>query len=484
MLSGMRARSVASSLAVGLLLCAGCGREPIEIIGAGLDGGFCPPSLAERLQVLTIPVEKNIAWQKLGYDRFPADERVVLAVEPSGQAQIAWGEVDLDSNGNVILPSPLGVHVTPLDQNLARRGPDTILPTAKEVSGLVAHDDGFAMLVRDDNPGTAIDNGDGATIAFLVRCYQNGQAPLQVPLTGSLSDGAAETQTVYSPFLEGQLVWNDSTYAAYFVVEGGTTDPSPGFWRDALVFRDSFLRPAPWTVVHGCLNNGGIRLIPDSNKANLVSSTYPRIPAITGLCVQQSRQAVKFTALEADRLVSDQEVQWSGYSGAKLGSLLKVSDGYLVFWLSLGANNDHQGHDIRMAKLDGSFNLVGSPSWVTRTPGVEEWNLHVVPYGQNHFLMVYIEIGITGPANSETYAMYLGNFVGTHLRLLDADGTPLTDEVVGNAPTVASAEPVVLSGGDVAWAFVNPSPDYTHLVGGPNGPGQTALHVVRVRYCE
>jgi len=30
---------------------------------------------------------------------------------------------------------------------------------------------------------------------------------------------------------------------------------------------------------------------------------------------------------------------------------------------------------------------------------------------------------------------------------------------------------------------VNPSPDYTQTVAGPNGPGQTNLHIARVRYC-
>jgi hypothetical protein len=241
---------------------------------------------------------------------------------------------------------------------------------------------------------------------------------------------------------------------------------------------------APWTVVHGCENNGGIRLIADTGKTNLANASYSSLPAMTGLCVQQIPQAVKFTALEADSLVSDQEVGVPGYSGAKLGSLLKISGGYLVFWLSLGDTNDHQGHDIRMARLDSSFNVVSGPTWLTRTPGTEEWNLHVVPYGTDHFLMVYIEIAITESAQAN-YAMYLGNYVGTHLALLDANGALLSDAlVVPGAPTTANAEPVVLGNGDVAWPFVNPTPDFTQTVDNPNGPGQTTLRIARVRYCQ
>jgi hypothetical protein len=357
------------------------------------------------------------------------------------------------------------------------------MPTALEVSGLVAHDDGFALLTRDQNPGTAIDLGDGATVAFLLR-YQNGEERWKFPLTGSESGDAAETFTLYSPFLEGQLVWNGTNYGAYFVVEGGVGDLNPGFWRDALVFRDVFGKLASiWTITHGCDNNGGIRLIADLGKTNLVSSTWSSFPEMTGLCIQQLKPAVRFTALDAKRLVSDQEVGWAGYSGAKLGSLLKIADGYFVFWLSLGAANDHQGHDIRMARLDTNFNVVSGPSWLTRTPGVEEWNLHVVPYGPDHFLMVYGEIAITVSPLAD-YATYLGDFNGTHLAVLDANGAVISDEIVQGAPTTANDEPVVLPGGDVAWAFVNPSPDYTQTISGPSGPGQTTLHIARVRYCQ
>jgi hypothetical protein len=497
----MRSGLVAALFGLAVLgIAAGCRREPIRLIDSppdgsspAVDGGApassCPWALADRVKVIPVPVGKSIAWQKPGYDHFPVDERVALAAGTNGQAYIAWGEVNATGDGPLSSPSPLGVHVTPLDSNFSRRGDDVILPTAQEVSGLVAHEDGFAVLVRDNNRGTKIDlgdAGDAATLAFLVR-YKNGEQAWRYPLTGSLSDDAPEAQTVYSPFLEGQLVWNDLTYGAYFSVRGGSNDASPGFWRDALMFRNSFgnafgqAAPPPWTVVHGCTNNGGLRLIADSNKTNL--STLASIPQMTGLCVQQSRQTVKFTSLEADRLVSDQEVQWLGYAGAKLGSLLKTDDGYLVFWLSLGSSNDHQGHDIRMARLDSGFNLVGGPTWVLpRTPNLEEWNLHVAPYGKDRFLMMYNEINITGPAADSDWAMYLGGFLGTRLRIMAADGATIMEALVPSAPTTANAEPVVLPGGDVAWPFVNPSPDYAQRIYDPNGPGQTSLHIARVCY--
>jgi hypothetical protein len=480
---------------LGLVVALGCSARQVEIIGGlpgtgggGIDGGAggalsCPASLAARLATITIAAGADVAWQKPGYSQYPTDERIALAVQPNGQAQLAWMAVNPTKAADGSQQGPMGVHVTPLDASFARRGNDAVVATGQEVSGLVAHDDGFALLTRDANPGTPIDEGDGNTVAFLVK-YKNGEPQWQRPLTGSESGDAAETFTIYSPFLEGQLVWSGSTYGAYFAVRGGVGDPSPRFWRDALVFRDPYGGPAPWTVKHGCQNNGGIRLIPDPGKTDLVGSGVLGLPDMTGLCIQQQRPGIQLTALEASSVVSDQETQWAGYSGAKFGSLLKLDGGYLVFWLSLGATNDHKGHDIRMARLDASYRVTSGPSWVRQTPGTEEWNLHIAPYGPDQFLMMYEEIAITGPADPSDWALYLGNFVGTHLVLLDATGAIVSDEIAPGLATTANAEPVVLGNGDVAWPFVNSAPDFTQTVRGPNGPGQTNLHVARVRYCE
>jgi len=475
-----------------LALVASCEREAVTIISAGPDGGgsapidaaaSCPASLAARLKVYDIGVGKNIAWRKAGYSQFPVDERVALAVQSNGQAYVAWGEANAATAGDVTRSSPFGVHVTPLDANFVANADEVFFPSAQEVAGLVAHDDGFAVLVRDVNQGAAIDLGDGDTVAYLAR-YKYGKQAWREPLTGSLSLGADETKTVYSPLLEGQLTWDQSSYGAYFTIRGGSADSTSGFWRDLLVFRNAFGGPAPIELSHGCQNNGGIRLIPDPNRANPLG--LKDLPQMTGLCVQQADAAIKLTGLEGDKVVSNQEVEWIGYSGAKLGSLVKVDGGYLVFWLSLGATNDHQGHDIRMARLDANFTVTSGPTWVAQTPGVEEWNLHVVAYGKDRFLMVYEEIAITRPADDHDWAMYLGNYLGTRVRLLASDGTPLgPSELLPNVAITANAEPMVLPGsGDVVWPFVNPAPDYTQRVDGPNGPGQTVLHVARMSNCQ
>jgi hypothetical protein len=259
-------------------------------------------------------------------------------------------------------------------------------------------------------------------------------------------------------------------------------------WRDLLVYRNLSDRLySPWPPTNGCTNNGGIRLINDPGKVTLTAAAQANSPDMTGICVQQTPStvnpaAVKFTALEQSAPISVQEVEWSGYSGAKFGSLLKISDGYLVFWLSLGATNEHQGHDIRVAKLNREFQLVKGPTWVTRTPGIEEWNVHVVPYG-DQFLMIYNHIDISG-SPTMNYAVYLGKFQGTHLRLLSAEGNFLSDdEIVQGAPITENDGPVVFPNGDVGWAFVNPKPDYSRIIPEPTGSTLQSLSIARVRLC-
>lgn len=473
-------------LNVCLLSVLGCEQGRYQLIGPPSDQSIvCALPLVKRITITGIEVSKPIAWQRRGYDNYPGDERVALAVAPNGAAYIAWLEANsTKSTSGTALPDK-GVHITSLDKDLKRIGSDVVHATGYEVSGLVAHDDGFALLIRDTNPGETIEiDSDGNTVPFLVR-YKNGQLLFSDPLTGSTAKDGAEVRTVYSPRLMGQLVWNHGIYGAYFAVKGGIGDTSEGLWRDLLVYRILTDRlSSPWPPVHGCTNNGGIRLIGDPGKVSFSPSAQTNTPDITGICVQQTPSMVKFTTLENSASVSpqDQEVGWPGYSGAKFGSLLKISDGYLVFWLSLGATNSRQGHDIRMAKLNTQFKLIKGPMWLTQTPGVEEWNVHVAPYG-DRFLLLYNQIDISGSPTANR-AVYLGEFKGTHLRLISADGDFLSeDEVIQGVPLTENDSPVVFPNGDVGWVFVNPKPDYARTLAESAGSTFQRLSIAKVRFC-
>ncbi|MER6356953.1 hypothetical protein ABT186_35380 [Streptomyces sp. NPDC001634] len=122
----------------------------------------------------------------------------------------------------VAWPAADGVHVTTLSGSLERHGPDVVVPGAKEVGGLVAHDDGFALLTRVPDS-----NKWGETAAALFR-YRNGAQAFSTKLTGAASNDTA-------PVLDSQLKWNGTMYGAYFVVHGagGFAD---GHYGDKLAY--------------------------------------------------------------------------------------------------------------------------------------------------------------------------------------------------------------------------------------------------------
>ncbi|MGW7408200.1 hypothetical protein ACWGI9_31670 [Streptomyces sp. NPDC054833] len=129
-----------------------------------------------------------------GYNNVREWNRTATAVAPNGTLRVAW-------------PASDGVHVTPLTPAGKRSGADTVVKGAKEVGGLVAHDNGFALLTRvfDSNKWKE-------TAAAIVR-YTNGTKTWSTKLTGTASHDTA-------PTLDGQLNRNGSKYGAYVVVHG------------------------------------------------------------------------------------------------------------------------------------------------------------------------------------------------------------------------------------------------------------------------
>jgi hypothetical protein len=136
-----------------LALAAGCGTEvamttepgetPDAMPPAVSDAPApCSPYLANRLTVTTIDVTSDIRYKQPGYDLLPMDRRIALSVQPNGAGQVAWMDNALAA-----------VHVTPISDTQIRLGDDTVVEGI-DLAGLVAHDDGFALLTRRTDPGT------------------------------------------------------------------------------------------------------------------------------------------------------------------------------------------------------------------------------------------------------------------------------------------------------------------------------------------
>ena len=423
--------------------------------GAGTATG----SLAERLSVTSLTLASPLRYLESGYNEQPQWTRVAVAAAPGGTLRVAWPAAD-------------GVHVTPLTKDLSRSGTDTVVSGSQEVGGLVAHDDGFALLTRVPDS-----NKWGETAAALLR-YRNGAQVFSDQLTGAASNDTA-------PVLDGQLAWNGEKYGAYFVVHGAG-GPADGHFGDKLAYvgGDGSRLSGGWSW--GCSHNEGIALYPE------------RTGDFTSLCFDDWRSGLFVsTSIGApDEAPAVQREQcWAGYCGGTFpdstGDIVKSGSGtYAVAFASRGAASagknpqDTSGrgwtvvprwntHHVAVAFLSNGSTPSGNPAYLTSDPSTDNVNVHLAPYGPHRLLVSWESIAGASCANGTC----TGRFTGTHLRLIDYNGHFLTPDTV--VPAHISGDIAALPNGDLAWAFVNATPDYS----GPlaTSPTTTTLSLARLR---
>jgi hypothetical protein len=436
---------------------------------------LCGATLRERLAVTRIDVDSDIRYKRAGFGGVARDERLAMDVQSSGAAQVAW----LDN-------ALANVHVTPLTPEQVRAGPDTVIE-GFDIGGIVAHDDGFAVLTRRNDPGEPIgDIPGGSTVApaaFLVRVRDQREV-FAAPLTGTLNitDAPDDQRRDCSTGLFGRLAFNGSFYGSYFVVRGCRGDFADGRYGDKLVYADTngtFLRGG-WTW--RCSRDLGLRLLPENN-------------AFTSLCISDDlpQAGVNLVGSQASRLLAH-EFTLPGYSGGDFGSVIKLGvDGrYVVAWLSRGVRDPTAAtievgmdtHDIGYVLLSTDYVPLGRPAWLSSTPDVDEVNLHLAPYGNDRVLMIW-ETVTTPQCNA---GVCLGQYGGTHFRLLHLDGSFASREEIIDAPPNSSDDIVVFPDGDLGWAFVPEVRDYSALIdttsGAPSVPPVRQINIARFAYCS
>lgn len=140
---------------------------------------------------------------------YPHHRRTPFAVSPDGKsAYLAY----LDS-------SETDVHIQQVDPStFAAVGTTVTVTGGKEAGGLVAHDDGFALLTNEALPsGTTDAPADSTPVPVLYR-YTNGEQTFKTFLGGPGVD--ADFGLAASPDLNGDLVYSEEAgmYGAYFVI--------------------------------------------------------------------------------------------------------------------------------------------------------------------------------------------------------------------------------------------------------------------------
>lgn len=416
------------------------------------------PNLSPTTTAVTLAAK--FPYLSAGYNNTREWTRTTTAAAPNGTLRVAWPAAD-------------GVHVTPLTAAGKRSGADTVVKGAKEVGGLVAHNDGFALLTR-----VADTNKWKETAAAIVR-YTSGKRTFLTKLSGTASHDTA-------PLLDGQLTWNGTKYGAYFVVHGagGFAD---GHYGDKMAYLSAKGAKLSGGWSWGCSHNEGIALHAETTGA------------FTSLCLDDWRSGLFVsTGIGAPDTapVVQREQCWAGYCGGtfpgRTGDLVKSSTGrYATAFASRGAASakknpdDASGrgwtvkprtstHQVALAFMKNRSTGPGKAVYLTSAVGTENVNVHVAPYGKDRLLVSWESLKGAKCADGTC----TGTFTGTHLRLVDWNGKfQSPDKVVS---TRIAGDLAVLKDGTLTWAYAPVTPSYAKPLTGAS-PTTTALRIARLK---
>ncbi len=460
------------------LLSFGCGTKIAETAtkpsavggNAGIDAAqpaTCGTTLGSRLSVTTIDVDEDVRYKREGYDGVPTDARLAFGVAPSGNSYVAW-------TNNAFTT----VHVTPLTALQTRLGADILVP-GYDIGGLVAQDDGFALLLNRDDTGTPLPNTNvrgqpPGKAVVVVRVNKQGNIAFTAPLTGTNSitfDPVNNPQYDCAPErFDGRLSFLAGKYGAYFTVHGCQGDgPHESYYADKLSdFDDQGLAlSGGWNW--GCQIDEDLRLVPEATQFTALCMIDQGANAGMNLIQEGAPPTLSLLATE---------FATSGFCSGQFGLIVKsTNDGsYTVAWLSRGGVAGAAGalqpaksaNDIALLRLSPAPDYSpSSVTWVNPTPTINEMNLHIAAYGPDRLVVAWDSVeniicDLHQDPNTETC---FGNYTGTHFRLMDTQGHFLTPDEVLTAPPNSRDDMVIFPNGDVGWAFVpDPARNYADIL--------------------
>ncbi|MBN1608900.1 MAG: hypothetical protein JW940_19895 [Polyangiaceae bacterium] len=354
--------------------------------GAPGTGGVavaCSTPLADRVKVTTVAVSPSVS---LGQSRWGGGEwgstglPVILSTSPNGLAKVAW------TDGT-------DVHVTPLDESDQRAGDDATV-AGTQVRGLVAHDDGSALLVvRDD-------------AMVFVRLSEAGAEQATLSLVGGNAHTSDGDRWIDDWPHNGRLAWSGTQYAAYFGQTGnfGAQGNHQGD-HYSFISPEGTLMSGGWDW--GCSHSLDERLA--HNAATwapiCTSDTYPG----AGIWFNNRRE------------VSNEPSITNMGEGTKLGGLVPAPDG---FWL------DFASTEVVFVHISND----GSPSGRVTLPNSSAAYAHLAAYGDGL-------LAGWGPDTSLTIAE------------LDTNGSVTEGPVAITAQAGGLDDWATYPNGDVGWAY-------------------------------
>ncbi|KAK7539725.1 uncharacterized protein J3D65DRAFT_645150 [Phyllosticta citribraziliensis] len=439
-------------------------------------------NLNKHVDVLTLdnafnPVEEAY-WTGLPHHR-----RTPFAVSPDGKsAYLAY----LDSSGT-------NVHVQEVSPStFAATGTTVTVTGGKEAGGLVAHNDGFALLTNEVMPSsTSGETPPSDTPVAVLYRYTSGKQTWKTWLGGPNVHSDSSMGLSCSPDLNGDLVYSEEskTYGAYFVVTNYQGDAS-GHYGDNLLYVTSegkLDESIEGTSSWGCSHNTGIAL--EAADATPYASGYVALNSGNG--GMDTTVATKISNENVTNGATNEALggMSGSYSGlARFGSSTK----YILTWVSRGATDltayDWMGDgyvssvnrtiarrvaialmsDKKTLNGEAATSEVGAKSgdsqinWIVPESNTNDCsNAHVATFGESNALLTWEEA--SNPQCNFIAMGCAGTFEGTKFQEIDSTGATVGDAITVK-DTYVAGDMVTMSDGRICWPYVSMTWDLSDSV--------------------
>ncbi|OLN81030.1 hypothetical protein CCHL11_09996 [Colletotrichum chlorophyti] len=430
-------------------------------------------------QLTTSSLEKHVDSVTLGssfnpikeayWTGYPHHRRTPFAVSPDGKsAYLAY----LDA-------SETGVHVQPIDPTtFAATGTPVTVSGGKEAAGLIAHNDGFALLTNEVM--TSGGPSDKTPIAVLYR-YTNGKETFKTWLGGPGVDG---NQAMASPDINGDLVFSEKAgyYAAYIVVTAYEGD-AKGHFGDAIRYVDTTgkLTNIPGASSSwGCSHNTGIAF--EAADAAPFASLCAEDQGAIWLNTKTQGMGNNGVKVSNEHVINGGANEAMGGTSGSYSVLARFvgADSYIFSWVSRGAKdltlNDWMGQgytksvnrtnnrNVAIALFSDKNTLVGEQAtsevgaadgdkqvnWITS--GANDCsNAHAAAFDSSKALVTWEEI--SDPICDFDAMGCRGTFAGTKFQMVGSDGKKI-GEAVSSDDTYVAGDMVTMADGRICWPYV------------------------------
>ncbi|KAF2846281.1 hypothetical protein T440DRAFT_405924, partial [Plenodomus tracheiphilus IPT5] len=403
---------------------------------------------------------------------YPHHRRTPFAVSPDGKsAYLAY----LDA-------SDTNVHVQQVNPStFAAVGTAVTVTGGKEAGGLVAHNDGFALLTNEAMPsGTTNAPPDNTPVAVLYR-YTAGKQTFKTFLGGPENVGGMGA--LASPDMNGDLAFSEASgmYGAYFVVTAYSGD-AKGHFGDAIQYvteNGTLTQIQGASSSWGCSHNTGIAFEASDSVPfpSLCSEDQGAIWLNTG-STGMDKSGVKVSNEHVQNGAGNEAM--GGMSGSYSGLARFInSDSYIFSWVSRGAKdlttNEWMGEgytksvnrtinrNVAIATFSDKKTLVGEQAtskiggdgdsqvnWIT-TGSADCQNAHVAAFDRTSALVTWEEIA--SPTCPFDAMGCMGAFTGSYFQLVKDGkkvGTP-----VKSMDVFVAGDMVTMSDGRICWPYVD-----------------------------